>query len=248
MNLWRLEWFRLVRTRSALALGGVFLFFGLMGPLAARYMDVILGRFAGDIQVTLPPPTPISGLEQYMGNVVQIGLLVVLAVAASALSFDNPPERAAFYRSRVRRVRTLVAPRYGMVTLAAFGAFALGTAGAWYETVILLGELPVGRMLLGTGLVGLYLAFAVAVTALAASIMRGVLAVVPLAAGLLIAVPLLGLLAPIRSWLPSMLLGALTALPAGVPFGEFVRPALVTVLATAALLAIAVVRLERREL
>jgi ABC-2 type transport system permease protein len=248
MNLWRLEWLRLVRTRSWIALAAVFLFFGLLGPISARYMEQILQRFAGDISVTLPPPTPASGLEQYLGNVMQIGLLVVLAVAAGALAFDQPVERAAFYRSRVRRVWTLLAPRYVVVTLAAVGAFVVGTLGAWYETVVLLGELPVGAMLLGTLLTSLYLAFAVAATAAAASVARAPLVIVPVAAGLLIVVPLLGLVGALRDWLPSVLLGSLVGLTVGVPPVEYLRPALVTLAATVVLLGFATSRLERREL
>ena len=248
MNLWRLEWLRLLRTRSWIALAAVFLFFGLLGPISARYMEEILQRFAGDVTVILPPPTPATGLEQYLGNVLQIGLLVVLAVAAGALAFDQPVERAAFYRSRVRRVWTLLAPRYAVVTLAAIAAFVLGTLGAWYETVVLLGDLPIGAMLLGMLLTSLYLAFAVAVTAAASSYARAPLVIVPIAAGLLIVLPLLGLVGAIRDWLPSNLLGSLVGLVVGVPPVEYLRPALVTVIATAGLLWLATARLERREL
>jgi ABC-2 type transport system permease protein len=248
MNLWRLEWLRLLRTRSWIALAAVFLFFGLLGPISARYMEEILQRFAGDVTLILPPPTPASGLEQYLGNVLQIGLLVVLAVAAGALGFDQPVERAAFYRSRVRSVWRLLAPRYAVVTLAAIAAFVAGTLGAWYETVILLGDLPAGAMLLGMLLTSLYLAFAVAVAALAASFARGPLVIVTLSVGLLIAVPLLGLVGALRDWLPSNLLGSLVGLVVGVPPVEYLRPALVTIVATAVLLWLAAGRLQRREL
>ena len=248
MNLWRLEWLRLLRTRSWIALAAVFLFFGLLGPISARYMEEILQRFAGDVSVILPPPTPASGLEQYLGNVMQIGLLVVLAVAAGALAFDQPIERAAFYRSRVRRVWSLLAPRVAVVMLATVAAFVLGTLGAWYETVVLLGDLPAGAMLLGMLLTSLYLAFAVAVTAAVSSFVRAPLAIVPIAAGLLIVVPLLGLVGAIRDWLPSLLLGSLVGLVVGVPPVEYIRPVLVTLAATAGLLWLATSRLERREL
>lgn len=248
MNLWRLEWLRLRRTRSWIALAAVFLFFGLLGPITARYMEAILQRFAGEVTVTLPPATPTSGLEQYLGNVMQIGLLVVLAVAAGALAFDQPIERAAFYRSRVRRVWRLLVPRYAVVTLATVAAFVLGTLGAWYETAVLIGDLPVGAMLLGMVLTSLYLAFAVAVTAMASSFARAPLVIVPLAAGFLVFVPILGLVDPLRDWLPSRLLGSLVGLVGGVPPGEYIGPAFATLVATAVLLWLATLRLERREL
>jgi ABC-2 type transport system permease protein len=247
MSLWRVEWLRLVRTRRWMALAGVFLFFGLLGPLTAAYMDVLLGRLGGDIQVVLPPPTPVAGLEQYMSNALQVGLLVVLAIAAGALAFDNPPERAAFYRSRVPGAWSLLAPRYTLSAAAACAAFLLGTLGAWYETVILLGPLPVGRMLLGTALVCLYLAFAVAVTALAAALLRGVVGVIVLSAVVLLTFPLLGLLADLRPWLPSHLAGSLTGLVAGADPVGYVRAVAVTVAGIALLLPTAAALLDRRE-
>jgi ABC-2 type transport system permease protein len=247
MSLWRVEWLRLWRTRRWIALAGVFLFFGLLGPITAAYMDVLLGRVAGDIQVILPPPTPVAGLEQYLSNALQVGLLVVLAVAAGALVFDTPPERATFYRSRVPGPWPLLLPRYVVSAAAACGAFILGTAGAWYETVILLGPLPVGGMILGTLLTCLYLAFAVAVVALSAALLRGVLGVIALSAGILLTFPLLGLLPGLRPWLPSHLLGSLTGLAAGAEAEGYLRAAVVTALATAALVPAAAALLGRRE-
>lgn len=247
MSLWRVEWLRLIRTRRWLALVGVFLFFGLLGPLTAAYMDVILERVAGDVEIVLPPPTPVMGLEQYMSNAMQVGLLVVLAIAAGALAFDHTPARAVFYRSRARRAGALLVPRYGVMAGAACGAFVAGVLGAWYETVILLGPLPVGGMLLGTALICLYLAFAVALTALAAGLLRGVLGVVALSAAVLLSFPVLGLLPPLQPWLPSHLLGALTGLAAGAEAGDFGRAAVVTVVAIPVLLTAAARLLERRE-
>jgi ABC-2 type transport system permease protein len=247
MSLWRVEWLRLVRTRRWLALAGVFLFFGLVGPITAAHMELIFGRLGGDIQVILPPPTPVAGLEQYMSNAMQVGLLVVLAIAAGALAFDNPAERAAFYRSRVPGARSLLAPRYALSAAAACVAFVLGTAAAWYETTILIGPLPVGPMLLGTALVCLYLAFAVAVTALAAALLRGVLGVIALSAGVLLSFPLLGLLGGFRPWLPGHLVGALTGLVAGTEPVAYLRAALVTLIATVVMLPVAAMLLDRRE-
>jgi ABC-2 type transport system permease protein len=246
MSLWRVEWLRLVRTRRVLVLAGVFLFFGLLGPVTAAYMEVLLHRIAGDVPIEIPPPTPAAGLEQYMNNAMQIGLLVVLAIAAGALVFDRPPERAAFYRARVG-AWSLLAPRYTMAAAAACGAFILGTLGAWAGAAVLLGPLAVGRLLLGVALVCLYLAFAVAVTALAAGLLRGAIAVIALSAGVLLTFPILGILAELRPWLPSHLIGSLARLADGADPAGYVRAVMVTIVATAVMYAAAGMLLDRRE-
>ena len=165
----------------------------------------------------------------------------------------DPPSFEPWLKAREVEVlaRSLVglAPRYAVVTLATVAAFVVGTLGAWYETVVLLGDLPLGGMLLGMLLTSIYLAFAVAVTAAAAAAFaRTPLVIVPLAAGVLIAVPLLGLIGALRDWLPSALLGSLVGLVVDVPPVEYLRPAQVALFATAALLWLAAVRLRRREL
>jgi hypothetical protein len=84
--------------------------------------------------------------------------------------------------------------------------------------------------------------------AFAASFVRAPLAIVPLVAAILIAVPLAGLLGPLRPWLPHQLLGSLVGLVVGVPAIDYLRPALVALVLAVLLLAVAAFRLDRREL
>ena len=50
MNLWRLEVIRLFRTKRWIALLGVYVFFGLVGPLSARYIREILESFHKEVR------------------------------------------------------------------------------------------------------------------------------------------------------------------------------------------------------
>ena len=247
MSLWRLERLRLLRSRRLVVLLGVFTFFGLTGPMLARYMGELLERFGGGVTVTVPEPVPADGITQYLANSSQIGVLVVLVVAAGALAFDATPELAAFLRARTP-VRRLLMPRYVLSVLAAGTAFTVGMLAAWYETQVLLGGLPVGAMLVGIGLSWLYLAFAVAVVAVASALTRSVLATVALSAGLLIALPIVGVVEPLRRWLPSHLVGAPDALLRGAAAADYTMAALATAAATVGLLLAAVRMLRRREL
>jgi ABC-2 type transport system permease protein len=248
VTLWRLEVLRLTRTNRWLILVGIFAFFGLLGPVTARYMAEIMGRFGGDIQVTLPDPTPLDGIVQYLSNASQIGLLAVVVVAAAALAVDARPEAAAFFRTRVPDARTILFPRYVVTTAAAVLAFLLGMGLAWAGTAWLIGALPTGDMLVGTLLGSLYLAFAVALVAAMAAVTRTVVTTVFAALAILLMLPVLGLLGAVKPWLPSELVGAPTSVVAGVPPNEFTRAVIVTVAVTAALLALASARQSAREL
>jgi ABC-2 type transport system permease protein len=248
VTLWKLEVLRLTRTNRWMILVGVFAFFGLLGPVTARYFGEIMGRFGGEVQVVVPDATPLDGLLQYMSNASQIGLLAVVVVAAAALAVDARPEAAAFFRTRIPVARTILLPRYVVTTLASIGAFVLGALLAWAGTVWLIGSLPAGEVVLGLVLGGLYLAFVVAVVAALASVTRTVVTTVFASLAALLALPIVGLVDAVKPWLPSELLGATTEVVAGTAVGEFTRALVATVVATVLLLALGAARQGRREL
>jgi len=247
MSLWRLEWLRLVRTRRLAALVGVYVFFGLLGPLTARYMGDILSRFGGNITVIVPDPVPADGIATFAGDAQQIGLLVAVVVAAGALTIDALPEMSIFLRSRTRSAGRLLRPRLVVSMLAAAGAFLVGLAAAWYETAVLLGGVPVGPLLAGAGFGILYLGFAVTVVAAVAARSRSVVvsAAITLLFLLVLAIP--EIVPAVGIWLPSHLVGALDDLVRGGGITDYLRAAAVTVVAAAGLLAVAVKVQARRE-
>ncbi|MEV6924618.1 hypothetical protein AB0M46_08930 [Dactylosporangium sp. NPDC051485] len=249
MSLWRLEWLRLTRTRRLVALLGVYLFFGLTGPLSARYLSEILGAVGTEgVRIEFPEPRPVDGIAQFAGNVSQIGLLVVVLVAASALAFDARREMAVFLRTRVRGVEAVILPAYAVSTGAAVAALVCGSVAAWYETAVLLGRLPVARMLAGIGFAALFLAFAVALVALAAALVRGVLATAGSALTVLIAMALADNIGGIGRWLPTTLSGALPGVVNGTAPSRYLPAAAVAAALSAAALAGAIALGRRREI
>jgi ABC-2 type transport system permease protein len=249
MSLWRLEWLRLVRTPRGIALGAVFLFFGLIEPVLTNYENDLVGHLGRGAAPVLPPPTPADGLNSYVSEVTLVGLVVAVAVAAAAFGFDTRRGLSTFLRTRVASLWRLVAPRFAVSAAAAAAAYVLGTLGAWYETSVLIGRLPVGGVLGGMACGALYMAFAVAVTALAASLVRSVLGIVALTLGLMLVLPVAGLLHAISNWLPSALVNAPVDLVNGSQhLSHFVPALVVTVAAGALALAVAVRRLRSREI
>lgn len=248
MTLWRLELLRLWRTGRIWIIVGIHVLFGIIGPLGARYLPEIIERFGGGIEVVVPEPTAVDGMGQFASNAGQLGLLAVLAVAAAALAFDARPEWAAFLRTRVVAVRALVVPRVMASTAVAILGLAVGSVVAAVLTRLLIAPVPVGDLLLGIVLGAVYLAFAVAVVAVAASIATQTMSTVLLSAGTLLVLPILQLLPVIEEWVPSRLLGATTALLAGAGPGDLVPALVVTVVLVPVLVGVAVHRLEHREL
>ena len=247
MNPWRLEWLRLTRTPRTIALAGVYLFFGLLGPVTAKYLQDIVNRVQSGVQVIVATPTPKDGIANYISQAGQTGLVIVVVIAASAFTFDARRGLSTFLRTRASSMWQLIAPRFAASAAAAVAAYTLGTLAAWYETALLLGQPPAGAMLAGLLCGSAFLIFAVSVAAAAASMARGTLAAVGITLAVLLGLPLLGLAGPLHSWLPSTLLTAPVALLAHASLGDYL-PALATAAAgSALLLALATFRLAHRE-
>ncbi|HWD08839.1 MAG TPA: hypothetical protein VHA57_07060 [Actinomycetota bacterium] len=249
MSLWRLEWLRLVRTRRWLVLVGVFVLFGFVGPVGARYLPDLVKNAGHGVRVIVPKPTPADGIAQFISNASGIGVVVAVVVAVASLAFDAKPGLGVFYRTHIRRAPALVLPRYLVVAAASVVAFGLGTLAAVYETAVLLGGLPVSTMLLGMGLESLYLLVAIAVAAAATALVRGVLGAVGAAIGFLLAMPIVGNVQAVNRWLPSGLSTSMGSLVDGrATAGSFLRPAVAGAVLTVALLGFAVSRVRHREL
>jgi ABC-2 type transport system permease protein len=247
MNPWRLEWLRLTRTPRAIALAGVYLFFGLLGPVTAKYLQDIVNRVQSGVQVIVAQPAPKDGIANYISQAGQTGLVIVVVIAASAFTFDARRGLSTFLRTRASSMWQLIAPRFAASAAAAVAAYTLGTLAAWYETALLLGQPPAGAMLAGLLCGSVYLVFAVSVATAAASVARGTLAAVGVTVAVLLGLPLLGLAGPLHPWLPSTLLTAPVALLTHANLGDYL-PALATAAAgSALLLALATSRLARRE-
>ena len=247
MSTWRLEWLRLTRSRRWIALVAVYLVFGLIGPVMAKYMAGLLEHVQSGITITVPPPQPKDGIVNYLSQVGQIGLIVVVAIAAGAMSFDARRGISTFLRTRAKGMWTLVAPRFTVNAVAAVLAYTLGLLAAWYETALLLGSLPVGAMLAGLLCESAYLVFAVAVVAASASLARSTLGTVGIALAALIVLSLVGSIGAVHDWLPSTLSGATVELLSTTQLSDYAASLLTAIAASVLLAAVAVARLGRRE-
>ena len=146
-------------------------------------------------------------------------------------------------------MRQLLAPRAVVCAAAAALAYAAGMLAAWGQTSLLIGAPAVGGVLAGMLCGAVYLAFAVAVTALAASVVRSTLATAGISIAVLLLLPVAGTFRAVSDWLPSTLTSAPASLASGAHQLSHYGPAFaVAAMAMAAALFIATLRLRAREI
>jgi ABC-2 type transport system permease protein len=144
------------RTRRLVIVGIVFLLFGLMSPVLAKYTPEILksvGTGMPGATITLPPASTADAVGQLAKNVGQLGILIAILLSMGSVAGEKERGTAAF-------LLTMPAGRAGflLAKLVAIGttllvAMALATAGAWAYTTALFEPLPVG----GTAAMGVVL-------------------------------------------------------------------------------------------
>ena len=81
----------------------------------------------------MPAPAPKDGIANYISQVGQTGLIVVVVITAGALAFDARRGLSTFLRTRTSTMWQLIAPRFTINAAAAVTAYTLGTVAAWYE-------------------------------------------------------------------------------------------------------------------
>ncbi|GGM03393.1 hypothetical protein ACFFX1_39330 [Dactylosporangium sucinum] len=251
MNLWRLEWLRLLRTGRWIGLAAVFLLLGFGEPLATRYLGELLSGAAGNgyIQVTVTKPQPSDGMGAYFGNITTLGTLVIVVIAGLAFSVRANPPLAALYLTHVPGRIGLLVPRLVTMAAAAASASVVGGVAAAYETTLLLGAPAVRATATGILISSLGAVFAVAVTFLAAMFLRGQVGTIAVALGAtFVAVPFANLIPGIRNIGPA----AFIALPKQLQLTEWrtddTRATVVTLLLAAACVAGGLWRASRWEL
>ncbi|WP_116247503.1 hypothetical protein [Nocardiopsis sp. FIRDI 009] len=228
--LWQLELLRTRRTPGFAITAALMVLLGAGSPFMALHADAIIAAMDPmGAAPAAPEATPRIAVTTFMDNTVGPLLVATVLVAATALAFDGRPSRALFLRTRVRRAGDLVVPRWAVASAAVSVAYTVGALGAWSSTTLVLGPLPLGEYLLGTALVCGYLTFVVAVVALAAGLVRNVLAVLGVAIGFLVAVAVAAQIPALAQWTPQALLGAQAVLPGSGTLADFV-PGLVTTL------------------
>lgn len=245
MTLWRLEILRLFRTHRIWILVAVFASFGALGPLTARFLPEIVDAVGGGVEIAVPPPSPELAMAGYLGNALQIGILAVAFVAAAALAFDAKTEMAVYLRTRAS-IRQILTPRYAVNIVAAVASFAIGTAIAYVGTTLLIDAPRLGGSFIATVLLAVYLTFVVALTGLAASLVRSVPGAALITVVTLIVIGIVGLVPQVGAWLPSDLVGSFDSLISGGGF-EYWQSLVVTIVLSLGCVSASVILMERRE-
>ena len=210
------------RTRRMLVVWAVFLLFGLMSPLLAKFTPQMLTMVEGAEQFAdlIPQPTINDAVMQYIKNITQFGFIIAILVGMGAVAGEKERGTAALILSKPMSRWAFLLSKFVAQALLYAVAFALAALAAYYYTLVLFGPLDLVAFFLGNGLLWVWLLCYTAVTFLGSTIGNsvgagaglGLLGAVLLL--LLGALPIVGMVAPsgLIAWVSQFGLdGAVTA-------------------------------------
>ena len=142
-----------------------FAFFGLSSPALAIYMHEMLGAAASSDQLTISASqaTPADAVSLFNQSAMQLGLIVTVAVAITSVGWDTRPGSSIFYRTRVRRLSTVLLPRLAVDWLIAWATYSCGLLLTVVVTAGAIGRPPFAMVVRTWAACGLYIVMAMSI-------------------------------------------------------------------------------------
>jgi len=197
------------KTRRALVLGAVFLFFGMGSPLLSKLTPELLRSIQGGdlIAKLMPQPGAADAMNQYIKNLYQFGFLLAILLGMGAVVGEKETRVAPMILSKPMPRWAFIAGKFAAQGLMYLGAFILAGIGAYYYTWILFRPLEPGNFILMNALLLMWTLPFVALSLLGSVLGKTTAGAGGIAVGLCIGLTLAGSIPQYGALLPGGLLG-----------------------------------------
>lgn len=169
------EIFESVRTWRLVVLVAMLIICGLISPVLAKYTPQLLSSIPDmppELAQLIPEPTTADAIGQYIKNIAQFGVLLVILLHMGVVAGEKERGTAAMLISKpVKRHAFLLAKWVTGMGIILAGTILAGLGG-WVYTTILFESLPIGQFALLNLLIVIFLGVYLSVTLLASTLAR----------------------------------------------------------------------------
>jgi ABC-2 type transport system permease protein len=198
------EWLYQRRTKRLIIVIAVFLLFGMISPILAKYTPQLLSNIEGAEQFAalVPEPAVSDAIAQYISNLTQFGFILAILLGMGAIAGEKEKGTAAMVLSKPLPRWVFLSSKFLSQAFVFFVALGLSALAAYYYTLFLFEALDVVAFILASLLLYLWLLVFTVITLLGSSLGRttGAAAGISAAIGILIllagSIPKYGILAP----------------------------------------------------
>jgi ABC-2 type transport system permease protein len=196
------------RTHKLTVMGLVFLLFGIMSPLAAKFMpDIVSSAMPEGMVIALPEPVAADSWAQFFKNISQIGLIVMVILFGATLTGEISRGTLAQLLTKGLSRRAVIFAKFasaGLIWTAAYALAFLVTLA--YTLYFWQGETVSGLLFAVCGL-WLFGMLLISALLLGGALFRASYAGLLFVGGLVIALFLLNLIPALRDYNPVALAG-----------------------------------------
>jgi ABC-2 type transport system permease protein len=231
------EWMETLRDTKKLVLFAVFVFFGLLSPLAAKLTPELFSLLSSSpgmsgITMSFPSPDIFTYYEQFLKNMSQMIMVAIILVLMGSVSQEKADGTAAL-------VMTKGVSRTVFLMAKLLSAFLTVTVSYWVSaglfliyTTLLYGSAVIAGTWDALSLIWLYLLFVAVITLTASTFSKSLGISALLSFGLLFFMMAISALPVLRDWSPMLL----SSLPVRILQGlttprQVIRPVIAAVLA-----------------
>ncbi len=138
-----------LRTYRFWVLLGVFIFFGLLSPLSAKFLpEILASALPSGVTLEIPPPTFIDSFAEFFSSLSQMGALAMILVFMGAVSEERARGTAVLVMVRPVSRTSFVLAKSATAWLMMILAVVISTAGAALYTFVLFTDVELGGFLL----------------------------------------------------------------------------------------------------
>lgn len=213
----RKEWLEQWRAYRLLVVGVVFVVFGLLSPLLAKYTpDLIRLLPNGDaLAALLPPVTAMDAVIQYLKNISQFGVLLAVLLTMGTVVQEKDKGIAALMLVKPLPRWAFLAAKFKALSLTFMLSLLLAGAACYYYTWLMFDALNLWGWLALNALLLLFILVHVATTLLCSVAGRSQAVAGGLAFGLMILLMLGGTVPVVGQYLPGQLIAWAGGMMAG---------------------------------
>lgn len=239
------------RTMRIVVVAAVFVLFGIISPLTAKYLPDIIKMFASDqIPLSLvPTPKTSDAVDQFLKNLSQFGTLAAILLAMGSVATEKERGTAGFVLTKPVSRLAFLAAKISAISLNLLIATVLAGVAAYWYTAILFEALPLAGFAASVGVLWLTLVVFAALTFLGSTLAGSAIVGAGIGIVALIATGLLGIIPSVGRFMPEGLITTARDLALGTaPGADAIGPIVVNIAFFFAAMAVAWLSFRRQEL
>jgi ABC-2 type transport system permease protein len=238
------------RTSRLLIIALVLLVSGMISPLLAKYTPLLMRNLPGvppELAGIIPEPTIVDSFAQYVKNISQFGLIVVIVLTMGVMAQEIERGTMAILLTKPVERSVVLLAKWAAGVLGILVGLVLASIGFTFYTLVLFGRFVLADFVVLNSLIAVFLIFYLTLALLASTLARTQAMAAAIAFGGLVLVMIIDALPGIGDYFPSQLLSWGSALFGGTPQTPW-STLISSIVMIAIFLAGAILRFQREEI